>query len=207
MKKYLVFTAIAVLFMVLPAQAQLKWGLKAGVNLSSMSLGDLQGSVNPSNYTGFQVGPIMEFTVPIVGIGMDAAILYSQTGVKIPKIEGLKDASETIKNGNILVPVNLKYKFGLMGLAGVYATVGPYASFNVANNLLSDAKTKSFGAGLNFGLGVELLKKLQVGANYQLGLTDNYGASSGLQLVENAILTPITGGKSHVWSITAAFFF
>jgi len=204
MKKYLVFTAIAVLFMALPTQAQLKWGVKAGVNLASMSFGDLQGSANPSNYTGFQVGPIMEFTVPIIGIGMDAAILYSQTGVKLTGIEDLKDI--TLTDGNILVPVNFKYKFGLMGLVGAYATVGPYASFNVSNSLgeLKDVlANKSFGAGLNFGVGVELLKKLQVGANYQLGLTDNFGTSSNWDLAGAAI----KGGKSHVWSITAAFFF
>lgn len=203
MKKYLVFTVIAVLFMTLPTQAQLKFGVKAGVNLASVSFSDLPSNADPSNYTGFQVGPIMEFTVPIVGIGMDAAILYSQAGVKIPQITGLKDASDIVKNGNILVPVNFKYKYGLMGLGGVYATVGPYASFNVSNNLVSDAKSKSFGAGLNFGAGVELLSRLQVGANYQLGLTDNYGASNNLQLLGSAI----TGGKSHIWSITAAFFF
>ncbi|MCL2650667.1 MAG: PorT family protein [Candidatus Azobacteroides sp.] len=206
MKKYLVFTVIAVLFMALPTQAQkpLRFGVKAGVNLASMSLSDLQGNLNPSNYTGFQVGPIMDFTVPIVGIGMNVAILYSQTGVKLPGITGLKNGSDIVKNGNILIPVNFKYTlFSLIPLISPYATVGPYANLNISDNLASDIKSQSFGAGLNFGIGVELLKRLQVGANYQLGLTDDYGKSSGLQIAGSAI----TGGKSHVWSITAAFFF
>ena len=207
MKKYLVFTVIAVLFMALPAQAQLKFGLKAGINLADVSFSNLEGNLNPSNYTGFQVGPIMEFTVPIVGIGMDAALLYSQTGVNlnIKGIQDVADIKETAKSGSILVPVNLKYKFGLMGFIGAYATAGPYVSLKVSDSLgelKNKLETKSFGAGLNLGVGVELLSKLQVGANYQLGLTDNYEKSSAWQMAGNAFK-----GKNRVWSITAAYFF
>jgi len=194
MKKYFVFTVIAVLFTALSAQAQLKWGLKAGVNLSSMSFSNLEENINPSNFTGFQVGPMMEFTVPIIGVGMDAALLYSQTGFKL--------GGETFKNGSLLVPVNFKYKMSLLGIAGAFATVGPYADFKIHDDLGSfqeTLKTKSFGAGLNFGIGAELLSKLQVGVNYQLGLTDNYGSTDAWDM--------ITGGKTRVWSITAAYFF
>lgn len=55
---------------------------------------------------------------------------------------------------------------------------------------------KKLYAGLNLGAGVELIKHLQVGFNYALGLTDDYSASK-LEL----------NGKNRGWSITAAILF
>ncbi len=201
MKKYFLLTFIVALFVALPTQAQLKFGLKAGVNLSDVDFGDVPSSVDPSNYTGFQVGPILEFTVPIIGIGMDAALLYSQTGFKMN--------DNAYKNGSILIPVNLKYKLSLMNLVGAYAAAGPYIDFNVYDNLddySQSFKTESFGAGLNFGIGAELLGKLQIGVNYQLGLTDNFKNfdTSVWGLGGTAI---DINSKPRVWSITAALFF
>ncbi|MDR0230726.1 MAG: PorT family protein [Dysgonamonadaceae bacterium] len=204
MKKYLVFMVMAALLVALPSQAQLKWGLKAGVNLSSVSFGDLESNLDPSNYTGFQVGPMVEFTVPIVGIGMDAALLYSQTGFATPDYG-------TIKNGDFLLPLNLKYKLNLMGLVGAYATTGPYAGINLFNDgkldfggAVASLESKSFKFGWNFGIGVELLSKLQVGVNYQLGITDDF---SSLKFNVPGMAGEIGQSKPRVWSITAAVFF
>jgi hypothetical protein len=139
---------------------------------------------------------MVEFIVPIIGIGFDAAVLYSQDGFKDP-------LGTSYKNNNLLVPVNLKYKLSLAGLIGAYAAVGPYAQFKLSSdNLGEDAKAKSFGAGLNFGIGAELLSHLQVGVNYQLGLTDNYGEATILGAATEAI-----GGKSKGWVISAAYLF
>ena len=204
MKKYLVFTAIAVLCVTLPAQAQFKWGLKAGVNLSGIST-NADFYENPDSYTGFQVGPMMEFTVPLIGIGMDAALLYSQTGLKVD--------DKTVEKGNLLIPLNFKYKLSLLDIVGAYATVGPYIGFrlfgddeqkfdDIVESNLDKIKSESFGAGLNFGIGAELLGKLQVGVNYQLGLTEDYKSFKKASLGEQ-----ILGEKTRVWSITAAFFF
>ena len=201
MKKYLVFTVIAALLAALPAQAQFKWGLKAGANLSGISTNE-DFYLNPKNYTGFQAGPIIEFTVPIIGIGMDAALLYSQTGFVVDE--------KTVRNGNLLLPLNLKYKLSLLDIVGAYLTAGPYVGLKLfgddkkfsINSIESTIKSESFGAGLNFGLGVELLGKLQVGANYQLGLTEDYKSFQDASLGGK-----IFGEKTRVWSITAAFFF
>ena len=65
-------------------------------------------------------------------------------------------------------------------------------------NVLSDQlETKSFGAGLNFGAGVEVFNHLQVGFNYELGLTDNFSAEK-LDLSSN---------KNRGWTISAAILF
>ena len=178
----------------LPAAAQLRFGVKGGLNISTVHFN--KDLVSNDNVTGFNIGPMIEGTIPLIGVGFDAAVLYSQKGL------GLK-AEKDVKNDYIDVPVNLKWKFGLPILKG-YLTAGPYVGFRVGGDKFWDIpgevgdqlKAKSFNAGLNFGAGVEVIKHLQVGFNYALGLTDDY-SMSGIDLK----------GKNRGWSITAAVLF
>ena len=179
--------------------AQVKFGVKAGLNLSSISMSELDNWDRiADSRTGFQVGPIMEITVPLLGVGADIAVLYSQRGASIQ--------GETFKSDFIEVPLNLKWKFGLP-IAKVYVAAGPYIGFSIGDSVWKNLKTQmendSFSAGLNIGAGVELLSHLQVGANYTYGLTNNYGGdlSIGDQLFKG------NDGKVRGWSITAAYLF
>ena len=199
MKKIVGFLMVALLaLMALPANAQLKFGIKGGVNISSVHFNS--DVLKADNVTGFQVGPMIETTLPLVGVGIDAAVLYSQKGLETTSVGGVKTS---MKTDYIDVPVNLKWKFGLPIIKG-YLAAGPYIGFRVGGDKLWDIpgsvgdqlKAKSFNAGLNLGAGVELIKHLQVGFNYALGLTDDYSASK-LEL----------NGKNRGWSITAAILF
>jgi Outer membrane protein beta-barrel domain len=195
MKKIVGVIVITLLaLVVLPAKAQLRFGVKGGLNISSVHFN--KDLVDRDNVTGFNIGPMIEGTVPLIGVGFDAAVLYSQKGI------GLK-AEKDIKNDYIDIPVNLKWKFGLPILKG-YLTAGPYVGFRVGGEKFWDLPTaiggqlqaKSFNAGLNFGAGVEVIKHLQVGFNYALGLTEDYSASK-IDL----------NGKNRGWSVTAAILF
>lgn len=202
MKKNLIVLIALFLLAGFSAQAGPKFGLKAGVNIAKASFDT--DVFESDNLTGFQVGPMVEFTVPIVGIGFDAAVMYSQQGIKF-KEEGEKEKTERMST--IFVPVNFKYKFSLVAL-GAYLTAGPYVSFNLSDGfkgVKNEFETETFGAGLNFGLGIELLSKLQVGANYQLGLTNDYSAISSLGDVTDAVKKE--EGKQRGWTISAAYFF
>ena len=197
MKKSALFLVTLLFIGGITAQAQLKWGLKAGLNMSSISLNSnaINDVLDVSNYTGFQVGPMVEFTVPIIGIGMDAAILYSHEGFKLDSIQNI---SQTYKTNNLLIPVNLKYKMSFMDVVGAFVTAGPYAKFRLSDDLKDQYKSKSFGAGLNFGIGVEFLGQLQVGVNYQLGLTDDFKTLEASDALK---------GKDRMWTVSAAYLF
>ena len=191
MKKKLsvMLVAMLVLLVSVPARAEFKIGVKGGVNISSVHFS--KDILSSSNITGYNVGPMIEFVVPIVGIGMDAAVLFNQKGMEI--------GNESMRTNYLDIPVNLKWKFGLPA-AKIYLTAGPYVSFRLGGDKIwnvidSQLEAKSFGAGLNFGAGVELIKHLQVGFNYGLGLTDNYSVNK------------IDLGKNRGWSITAAILF
>lgn len=181
-----------------PASAQLKFGVKGGLNISSVHFSsDL---LKADNVTGFQIGPMIETTIPLIGVGLDAAILYSQKGMDMKSGTGI---STSVKTDYIDVPVNFKWKFGLP-IVKAYLTAGPYVGFRVGGdkfwdvpgNVIGQVKAKNFSAGLNFGAGVELIRHLQVGFNYGLGLTDNYSAE---KIDLNA--------KNRGWSVTAAILF
>lgn len=196
MKKNVLLVILLLTVGVFSAQAGIKFGVKAGVNLANASFD--KEVVDPSNFTGFQAGVITEFTLPVLGWGFDAALLYSQQGLKFDKT----DLEEEIKLNTLELPVNLKFKLGLLNLLGAYLTTGPNFSFSLSDGwkgLENQYKSESFGFGWNFGLGVEILSHLQVGANYKLGLTDDYKA---LNINPEAIK-----GKPRTWSITAAYFF
>ncbi len=196
MKRILGVIFIVAIIGVAPASAQGRFGVKGGVNISKVHFN--KSIVNSDNFTGFNIGPMVEFTVPLLGVGMDAAILYSRKGVDF-KSEG-NIGSKSYKADYLDIPLNLKWKFGLPILKA-YLTAGPYASFRVGGdkiwNVVHDqVKAKSFGAGLNFGAGVEVIRHLQVGFNYELGLSNAFEGQEG-----------VIDGKNRGWSITAAVLF
>lgn len=179
----------------MPMNAKIKFGVKGGLNISSVHFN--KDIIDSDNVTGFQIGPMVETTLPLVGLGVDAAILYSQKGWKLKASD---DISTDLKSNYLDIPVNLKWKFGLPAVKG-YLAAGPYIGFrlggdDILDDLLGQVKEKTFAAGLNFGAGVELISLLQVGVNYGLGLTDNYSISKY-----------DVSSKNRGWSITAAILF
>ena len=145
MKKIFAALMIAIcIAMAMPAQAQIHFGVKGGLNLSKASFSNVSENFKKDNFTGFFIGPMAEFNIPIVGLGVDASLLFAQRGIKVS--EGNDDI--TVKQNGIDIPVNLKYTIGLGSLAGIYLAE----------------------VGINVGAGLKLLNHLQVGANYNIPL-------------------------------------
>ena len=80
MKKF--FTLVVLLAtMTVAAQAQVKFGVKGGLNLTSMKLS--KDVVDKSNQAGFFIGPTINFILPVVGLGIDASALYDQRSAEM----------------------------------------------------------------------------------------------------------------------------
>ena len=133
MKKVLsiVFLVAAMLFAA-NANAQIKFGLKGGLNVTSMSFSE--EVFDASNKTGFFVGPMVKVTVPIVGLSFDAAALYDQkeADVKYTGTEG-ELGKVNVKQQSINIPVNVRYGFGLSSLANIFLFAGPQWGINVGD--------------------------------------------------------------------------
>ncbi|MBR5193277.1 MAG: porin family protein [Bacteroidaceae bacterium] len=164
MKKIVSVLMVAVaLMMAVPAQAQLvKFGVKGGMNFSELDLNVKSVEGVKEKSTGFFIGPMAEITLPIIGLGIDGAVMYSQRG------------SDELKEQGLEIPVNLKYTIGLGSILGVYIAAGPDFFFNFKDVDLENVDAKKTQVALNLGAGVKLLKKLQVGVNYQIPMGDSF---------------------------------
>lgn len=192
--------------MAMPAQAQLiKFGVKGGLNLAKADFN--KSDFKTDNFTGFFIGPMAEVTIPVVGLGVDGAVLFSQKGIKA--------GDESIKENGLDIPINLKYTFGLGSMLGIYVAAGPDFYFNFSGDKkydgLGDFNRKNAQVGINVGAGVKLLKHLQVGFNYNIPLGNSGNISSTYDpLIESSNSHSITVKESYktkMWQISAAYIF
>lgn len=174
---------VMALFVAVPAQAQFSWGIKGGVNLVSNDLSAMKGMsgkdiANLDNYTGFFIGPKMEVRIPILGLGVEAAALYSQKGMTIGD-------GETFKQNGFQVPLSVKYGIGIGNIANVFIAAGPEFGFNMGqtSKVINDIVISQDGSAtgdikayvldkstlsINVGVGATLLNHLQVAVNYNI---------------------------------------
>lgn len=209
---------VVCLFMTTTAQAQIRFGVKGGLNLAQADLSGLKDNFKSDNMTGFFIGPMIDAKIPIVGLGLDASLLYSERGTKFTNTDNNSDV--TNKQQALEIPVNLKYSIGLGDMASVFVAAGPVFSFkldgdNITDDLSSivtngttgtDISKKGAEVGLNLGAGVKLLNHFQVGVNYSLPLTDSASGDVG------TALSGLSDGssfksKTKIWQVSVAYIF
>lgn len=187
------------------ASAQIKFGLKGGVNVTDMSLNS--SVFDASNRTGFFVGPTIKVQLPLVGLGIDASALYDQREAKI-KV-GNTTTKETLRSQAINIPINLRYGWGLSSMANIFLFAGPQFGFNVGDKdqKITESSTwsvKNSNFSLNFGAGVTLLSHLQLTANYNVvcGKTSD-ATKEGLEQLTNKEVR----SRANAWQIALAYYF
>ena len=200
MKKLFAVVLMAVAF-AMPSKAQISWGLQAGLNMTNVSVKDAVDNAGEAvkSRTGFFVGPTVKFTLPIVGLGIDASALYDQR-------EG-KSGDETIKSQSLQIPINVRYGVGLGSIAEVFAFAGPQFGFKLSGdkNFGSEEWTlKSSNLSANIGIGATVLSKLQAKLNYNIALGKT-GEMKGKDAA--GVMQEISSAKFNAWQVSLAYFF
>ncbi len=202
----LVFTIVFGTMLSMPSFSQIRFGVKAGVDLDNATFSSNTFKVD--NLTSYQIGPSFEIMLPVsqFDFGIDLSLLYSDNRMTVNNLtegEGKIDVS----NRYLMLPLNAKLKFDLgSDLFKIYGLAGPYAGYLISGDKVDfsqmgdDIKAKTFEGGINLGLGFELFKMVQIGANYKVKLTDNYSN-------EKPDWGDPLNGKSNTWSITAGVYF
>lgn len=205
-KIYAVIVLLAAIAVAQPAQAQVNFGLRAGLNVSNMSLDKEVFEV--SNRAGFFFGPTLK--LGFGSIGADISALYDQREATVN--------DETIKQKNIVIPVNARFNIG-MGAAGAFIAAGPQFGFNVGDDefTFKDLKGSSETAqdkfqlkksnfSVNVGGGVHF-GKLDVGVVYNIaiGKTADVDAEGAYNTTKDAIKN--FDAKNNAWQIYAAYYF
>ena len=170
MKKALVICSLALLSF-LPASAQFSWGIRGGVNLvnNDITAVNEKSATNKDSYTGFFVGPMAEIQIPIIGIGIDVAALYSQKGFQVTD-------EKTMKNQSLAIPVSLKYSLGLGNFAAVFFAAGPQFDYKIGDldtKFQDGEDVKEFALeqstwSINISAGIKLINHIQAGINYNI---------------------------------------
>jgi hypothetical protein len=201
MKKILTIIAIACIAFATPSQAQVKFGLKGGLNLTSLSADNIAGGV--SNKSGFFVGPTVKFTLPVVGLSLDASALYDQRNAKI------KNADATVKFQSVQIPINVRYGFGLSSVVNVFAFAGPQFGFKLGGDKTWDQVAewtlKSSNLSANVGIGATVAGHLQAKLNYNFALGKT-GDVDAWDAVKNTYEN-VGNAKFSAWQISLAWFF
>lgn len=214
MRKIISMCALAVALLVAaPAQAQVKFGVKAGLNLSKVSTsGAIGDNLKNDNRAGYFVGPMLDVKVPLIGLGVDGALMYNQRNGKVEDGElgsvegnGMKDVTQQ----SIAIPVNIKKSWGLGGLASMFVAVGPQFDFTIGGKKWKDMKAvnvkwKDSNVSLNLGAGVVLLDHVQAGLGYNiaLGKTAEVSEDSSLEIAKKALTS-----KTNSWQFHVAYLF
>lgn len=168
--KKIYLASVLVLLSVNVSLAQVKFGIKGGLDLANVTLdGNVTSNLSADNTTGFFIGPTLDFKIPILQLGVDASLMYNQKKIDV------NGESESAHYVNI--PINAKMAFGLGDIVGVYVATGPQFAFCIGDDTFNFKDIEGTAANFalsksqfswNIGAGVKLLKHLQVGYNYNI---------------------------------------
>lgn len=180
------------------ASAEFRFGVKAGLNFTNLDLNDPLGSIDSDeNRTGWQAGVMAEFTIPVINLGMDASLMYARQNIS-------DKVNADYQNKDFLdIPVNIKWKIGLPVVGNIITPMiftGPDFLVALNKETLDKIESRTCEVGWNVGIGVELLKHLQISGSYCFGLND-------VAKYTDAVNTADLKAKKNYWTVSAAYLF
>jgi hypothetical protein len=171
MKKIIVL--LTVLVVAINADAQIKLGVKAGLNVSDMSFSGKKGvgeNIDDlfASRNGWHFGMAMKMKFPLFPITLQPEVLFSTKG------------SDNLKIHYIEIPINLQWGISL-GKVRPYVELSPYFSYLAGTKLKGEnvqlLNTNDWDGGVGLGVGIDLWK-LQISGKYVWGL-GNVGEIKG----------------------------
>jgi opacity protein-like surface antigen len=196
--KKIMLTAAAVLAFAFSNAQETKFGVKAGVNLHTLT-GDVE---DQSSKIGFQAGAFAEFKLSDK-FAIQPELLYSTQGTKFE--EGDDEIKYNLSYLNI--PVMAKYyvaeKFSLEAgpqIGFLLSAKGKYDFVEDGVSVSGDEDIKdsfeSIDFGLNFGAGYDFTENLSAGLRYNLGLSNIAKTEDGNDSkVKNGVFSLSVGYK------------
>ena len=181
--KKLFLTAAAVFAFSFANAQDVKYGAKAGLNISSIT-GD--GTEDVSSKIGFQVGGFAEIKISDK-FAIQPELLYSAQGAKTSYadvIEGFDvDVKATQKLAYLNIPVMAKYyvtegfsleagpQLGFLLSAEQEATVS-FEGESVTDSADNKEDFNSIDFGFNLGAGYDVTENINLGVRYSIGLSN-----------------------------------
>lgn len=199
MKKFTAIIAAVAAILIMSSSVNAKtfaFGVKVGGNFNRLSSSG--AATDHDNSAGWEAGVMGEVNLPIVGLGFDLSLMYARMN---NTVNTDNDDFNPGKNF-LMIPLNLKYKISLPAVGSIvapYIFTGPNFNFKLDKNTISAIKSKTCQVAWNVGVGVELIKHLQIGASYNFGINKvaNYAIGTNQDVKIN----------NNYWMVTAAYLF
>lgn len=204
--KKLVIAIITVMSLVSAssASAQFRFGPMAGVNLTDLNFKQDLAAVDKS--VGYSAGIMGELMFPGIGFGIDLGLYYEQRGATLhlgdwPMWQHQGYGNPRLYLHYAVIPVHLRFKYtnlnGFEDILAPFAYAGPSVGMLVGHSKL-DCMSFPFGElGVDFGIGVEIMRKWQVSASYNMGFT---------YALKDKTLTNYSA-RNSTWALRVAYLF
>lgn len=155
------------------SQAQIQFGLKAGVNYNSDSFNDVSNDVldGAESRTGYHAGIWFRAKLPVIGLYIRPEVIYTELSNDVTYDNTVVLARTTdFKFRKIDVPVLLGKK--IFGVGNVFA--GPSFQYILSSdfglNDLSEVSIDQFSLGIQLGAGIEF-GRLGIDVRWERGLS------------------------------------
>lgn len=198
--KRILFAAIAILVLVQPLNAQVKFGVQGGFNINKFVI-DTE-VVDASNQAGFYIGPT--FFITLSNFDIEVAGIYD---VRSMEIDG-----ESVRKQNLDIQANIRKGFDITSNATVFGFAGPQFAFNIGTtdlgevtNYVKDWRWKNSDFSFNLGGGVRI-NNIEVRVNYNTAFGKTAEAN---EIISNAFesveykLKP----RANAWQIGMTYIF
>ncbi len=188
-----------------------QFGIKAGYNFNKMgdikiahenttTVNSLKSAVEQK--TGFHVGVLYKFQIPIVGIAIQPELIYSQTKGNVElAYSGIEPIKSNVSVDYLQLPVSLQWGLDLV-LLRPFIQVVPYIGYCIGKDTnVKDlkVKTEDFNYGIGLGAGLDIWR-LQISGRYcwDLGNMADYQWDG---------VSTLKGGKNKGFQLSLALFF
>jgi opacity protein-like surface antigen len=198
--KKIILSAIAVMTFAFTNAQEIKFGVKGGINLATLT-GDVD---DISSKVGFHVGGFAEFKLS-EKFAIQPELLFSTQGAKFKESGDDFSSEDKLNLSYINLPVMVKFyvvpKFSVEAGPQIGFLVSAKEKYEVKTDgektsSSEDAKDyyKSIDFGVNFGAGYDFTKNISAGLRYNLGLSNiaKYGDDSK---VKNSVFSLSVGYK------------
>lgn len=195
------------------ARAQvLRWGIEGGLDMNRLGLKSEYFS-SKDNQMGWFLGVKGRVAIPLGGLGLDAAFLYNNKRASVCSLyDGDTPVAATqldydTKRFNMFVlPLNVRYNFGVGTLCSIYVATGPQFNWYVgrADKLGFDSRLSHQYCTWNIGGGFEVFHHLQLGITYCIATESAY---TNLRTTAVEALDKAFSGKNNSWQVRVAWWF
>lgn len=204
------YITVAFLILTLTASAQIKFGVKGGVDLVSFS--NNKEFLDSKYRSGFFIGPTLKADVTTLPIGVDLSLVYDQRSADIINTIPGNESKRNLKSRTLNIPLNIRYYVLDIGGLDAFVKAGPQVSTYLGDKKIIDGikdyeeEWDEADYSVNLGAGFTISDQLEVTANCNIYCGKRKNASWS-DVIEHTTQSVKHDMKKLAWQIGVAWYF